>query len=193
MSRPDDERCRHKPEIGAADDARIVLGLEPARAQLDAPRRQPGEAPLELGAARAVARHENHEIREAAARRGGLPAANALLEPRHRVDDDVEVFVLGPARRAHDEADAPAVDAEAREQRLTEPFALDALHRHERGRRPIVEHVRVACTPNRLSRNAASPRDTQRFASTRRASRRSNQRASRTAGCHAPSRRRSSV
>ena len=42
-----------QPEVRAADDARIVLGLEPARAQLDAPRGQTGEAPLELGAARA--------------------------------------------------------------------------------------------------------------------------------------------
>ncbi len=62
-------------EIGAADDARVVLGLEPARAQLDAPRRQAGEPPLELGAPRAVAGHQNHEI-------GKPPRAAAPLPSR---------------------------------------------------------------------------------------------------------------
>ena len=51
-----------QPEVRAADDARVIFGLEPARAQLDAPRRQAGEAPLELGAPRAVAGDEDHQI-----------------------------------------------------------------------------------------------------------------------------------
>jgi hypothetical protein len=48
-------------------------------------------------------------------------------------------------------------------------------------------------TPKRFWRNVASPRETQRFASTRLASRRSNHRAKRTAGCRCPRRRRRSV
>ena len=59
------------------------------------------------------------------------------------------------------------MDAEPREQRLAEPLALAALDRHERRCRPVVEHLRACFTPNRLSRNAARPRDTQRLASTR--------------------------
>src|ERR1035437_172345 len=130
-------------EISAADDARVVFGLQPARAQVDAPRRQPGEAALELGATRAVARHEDHEIREAASRPHRLPAANVLLEPRHGIDDDVEILILGPARRTHDEADEAAADTEAREERLTVSFAIRALERREDRRRPVVEDARL--------------------------------------------------
>ena len=38
-------------EIGAADHARVILGLQPARAQMDAAGREAGKSPLELGAA----------------------------------------------------------------------------------------------------------------------------------------------
>ena len=106
---------------------------------------------------------------------------------------DVEILVLGPARRAHDEADGLGVNAEPREQRL--PVAARArCARSGRTPRPDDRTARARwSTPNRLSRNAARPRDTHRFASTRRASRRSSHRASRTAGCQWPRRSRSSV
>ena len=87
-----------QPEIRAADDARVVFGLEPSRAQLHAPRRQPGEPALELDAPGAVAGHEDDEMRKAAGARARLPSANALLEKPDGFDHDVEVFVLGPAR-----------------------------------------------------------------------------------------------
>src|SRR6266566_3236906 len=41
-----------------------------------------------------------------------LPASYPLLEPDDGLDGDVEVLVFRPARRADDEADAGAADAE---------------------------------------------------------------------------------
>ena len=157
-------------EIGAADDPRVVFGLEEPRAQLNPPRRQPGEPPLELGAARAVARHQNHQLGESPAAVAGLPAANALLEVHDRLDDDVEVLVFGPARRADDEADGAGADAEPGEQRLAEPLAVGTLDRHERRGRPIVEHLRVlhAETGSRETRRGrATPRGSRRPAAHR--------------------------
>ena len=116
-----------------------------------------------------------------------------MLEPDDGVDDHVEILVLGPARRAHDEADRLGVHAEPREQRLPVPLAIAALDRARTADAGRSYSTCALVTPNRLSRNAARPRDTHRFASTRRASRRSSHRASRMAGCQWPRRRRSSV
>ena len=132
-----------QPEVGAPDHARIILGLEPARAQLNPTRRQTGKSPLELGAPLAVAGHEDNEIRKAPAAARGFPAADAMLEPDDGIDDHVEIFVFGPAGRTHDEADGLGMNAEARKQRLPMPLAIDPLDWHERRRRPIVEHMRV--------------------------------------------------
>ena len=63
-----------QPEVGAADHARIVFRLEPARAQLNAPRRQAGEPPFELGAAFAVAGHENDQVRKPPVSAGRPPS-----------------------------------------------------------------------------------------------------------------------
>ena len=186
MSSPDDDRCRHSPRSALPTTRGIVVRLEPSRAQLNPARGQTGEAALELGAARAVAGDEDDEVREPAVHRRRLPPADPLLEPHDGVDHDVEILVLGPARRTHDEADGFAADAEAREQRLAETARV---RRDRSARTPTPGDRRAPLalrTPNRLSRNAARPRDTHRFASTRRASRRSNQRASRTAGCQRP-------
>src|SRR6185295_14433658 len=132
-----------QPEIRAADDAWIILGLEPARAQVHAPRRQTGEPPLELRPPRAVSGDEDDDVRKPARWSRRLPSANPILEPQHGVDDDVEVFVLGPARRADEKPDQRAVDAETREQGLAVALAVGARHRREDRRRAIVEHGRV--------------------------------------------------
>ena len=71
-----------------------------------------------------------------------VPPADPLLEPHHGFNDDVEILVLGPAGGTDDEADRAGANAEAREQRLTEPLAIGAVDRGERRRRPVVEHVR---------------------------------------------------
>src|ERR1700680_2616519 len=94
-----------QPEIRAADDKRIVFGLEPSRAQMDAARGQAREPAFEFGSPGAVAGDQDHEIRKAPRPARRFPAANAIFEPEHGVDDDVEVFVLGPARRTDEEAD----------------------------------------------------------------------------------------
>src|SRR6267154_721709 len=99
-------------EVGAANHARIVVWLEPARAEVDAARLQAGKPALELSAPCSIAGHKDHEIREPASFRRRLPPANALFEARHRLDDHVEVFVLGPARGTDDEADDSAADAQ---------------------------------------------------------------------------------
>ena len=118
-------------EIGGADDARVVLGLEPSRTQLDAPRRQAGEPPLELRAPLTVAGDEHDQICEApVAGLARFPAADAFLDEADGIDDDVEVFVSRPARRADDEADRPgAAHAEPGEQRLPHALAFDVLDR----------------------------------------------------------------
>src|SRR2546423_9287799 len=85
-----------QPEVRATDDARIVLGLEPARAQLDAACWQASKTALELGAARTVAGDEDDQIRKTPRRRCSFPAANAVLETWHGVDNQVEVIVLRP-------------------------------------------------------------------------------------------------
>src|SRR5436190_24064384 len=99
-----------QPEVGAADDLRIVLGLQPSRTQLNPPRRQAGEPALERAAPRAVPRHEDHQIGESASVPRPLPSADALFEPRYGLDHEIEVLVLGPARRADDEACRAAMD-----------------------------------------------------------------------------------
>src|SRR5581483_12381582 len=109
--------------------ARVVVGLEPAGPQLHAPGRQPGEAPLELGAPRAVAGDEDDEIREPPAAAGRLPAADAIFQLHDGVDRDVKVLVLGPAGRAHDESDDPAAETKPREERLPELLARGSLDR----------------------------------------------------------------
>ena len=130
-------------QIGAADHSRIVFRLEPACAQVNTPRRQTGKPPFELDAPGAVTGDENDEIGES--RRGirRLPAADAVLEPPHGIDDDVEVFVFGPACRTHDEAHHAGVDAQAGEQRLPVAFPLDVADWNENRGRPIVQNVRV--------------------------------------------------
>src|SRR6516165_5712443 len=101
-----------QPQIGASHHARVVLRFEPPCAQLDTPRRQPRESPFELGPPGAVARDQNHEVREAAGRRS-LPAADALFEPDDCVDGDVEVLVFGPAGGTYDESGDAAADVQA--------------------------------------------------------------------------------
>ena len=128
-------------EIGAADDARIVFRLEETRAQLNPPRRQTGEAALELGATGAVAGHQDHQLGKPARAAARFPSANALFQPHHRFDDDVEILVLGPARRADDEPDRVRADAEPREERLAEALTVAAIDRRERRRGTIVQHV----------------------------------------------------
>src|SRR5262245_14360237 len=128
-------------QIRAADDARIVLGLEPSCTQLDASRGQTGKAPLEFGAARAVAGDQHDQVRKAAPGRCGFPSANALFEPRNSVDDEIEILVFGPARRTHDETDDAGMHAEPGEERLAEPLALGSLDRHESRGGTIVKHT----------------------------------------------------
>src|SRR5690242_10710080 len=118
-----------KSEIGAADDAGIVFGLEPPRAQMHAPGWQTCEPAFEFGAPPAVACDENREIGKTPCRSTRFPTADPLFEPDHRVDDDVEVLVFGPARRTHDEPGERVVDAKPGQQRLAVPFAIAPLHR----------------------------------------------------------------
>src|SRR5207247_6336588 len=120
-----------------------------------------GKPPLELRAPHAVAGDEHHEIGEAPPGLARFPAANAILDVAHGVDDDVEVFIRRPARRADDEADRTrTAHAEPREQRLTQTLALAVLDRHEHGRGPIVEHARgldaeaIAQGPGQAGRHA---------------------------------------
>ena len=145
MSTPDDDRCRHKPRSALPTTAGIILGLEPARAELHPVRRQPGKSPLEFSAAVAVACHQNHQIRKTARfahRLQGLPATDALLQVPDGVDHQIEVLVGRPAGRTHDEPDgAVAADAEPHEERLPDLLALDAIDRHEHRRGPVVEHA----------------------------------------------------
>src|SRR5688572_8474253 len=108
-------------QIGAADDPRIVLGFEPPCAQLNPARGQAGEPPFELRPPLAIAGDQDDQIRKPALSAGGLPPANAMLERNHRIDDDVEIFVFRPARRANDEADSLAMHAEPSEERLPAP------------------------------------------------------------------------
>ena len=131
-------------DVGAADDEWIFVRLQPPRPQMDAPRRQSGEPPLELGAALAVSGHEDDELWKAAAARHGFPAADPLLEPQHGVGHDVKVFVLGPARWTHDEAGRSADDAHPPEQAEAESLTGRPVHRHEHRCRPVIEHVRVS-------------------------------------------------
>src|ERR1700716_1050210 len=118
-----------EPEIGAADHTRIVLRFEPPGPQVHTPRGQTGEPPLELGPPRAVAGHQDDELGKSHPRIRRLPASNPILEAHHSIDDDVEVFVFRPARRADDETHDADVNTQAGEQRLTVMLALDTLHR----------------------------------------------------------------
>src|SRR5215470_18016733 len=94
-------------EVGAADHPWIILGLEPPGPQVHAAGRQSGKSALELHAPGAVARDEDRQVGESAARTGRcLPTAHAILQPQHRVDHHVEVLVLGPAGWTHHEADS---------------------------------------------------------------------------------------
>jgi hypothetical protein len=86
-------------EVGAADDVRIVVRLEPSGAQVHPSRRESCKPALELDAPGTVAGDENRQIRESAARTGCLPAADAIFEAKHRVDHHIGVLVLRPARR----------------------------------------------------------------------------------------------
>src|ERR1043166_859902 len=129
--------------IRAPDDARIVLGLEPARAKMRPARRQPGETALELDAPLAIARHENRQIGKAPRRTAGFPATNTIFQLQYAVDDDVEVLILSPTGRTNDQADERAVNAESRQQRLAVPLAIRVRHRRENRRRPIVQNVGV--------------------------------------------------
>src|SRR6185503_13236870 len=97
-------------EVGGADDQRVIIGLEKPGAELNATRRQSGEAALELGPARAVAGDEDHQLRESPRAAARFPSANALLEVRDSFDDEIEILVLGPARRTDDEADGAGAD-----------------------------------------------------------------------------------
>src|SRR5436190_6522285 len=127
-------------EVRAADDARVVLGLEPPGAQLHAPRRQARKSPLELGAAAAVAGDENHEVGKAPRRLPCFPSTDALFEVPDGVDHQIEILIRGPARGTHNEANRRRVaDIEPHEQRLPDSLALRAIDWRERGRRPIVE------------------------------------------------------
>ena len=92
-------------QVRDADDTRVVLRLQPSRPELHTPSRQPGEPPLEFLAAPAVAGYQNYELDEPAAILTRLPAADAVLQIPDGLDHDIEVFVLGPARRTDDEAD----------------------------------------------------------------------------------------
>src|SRR4029453_13471771 len=99
-------------DVCPANHQGIFLGLEPARAQMDPTRRQPGEPPFELGAALPVAGYENDELREPLAPpQCRPPPANAFLQPNDGVDDHVEVFVFGPARWTDDEPGRSADNA----------------------------------------------------------------------------------
>src|SRR5581483_8336894 len=95
---PGGRAMQAEAEVGAADHPRIVFRLEPSRAQLNPPRRQPRKPPFELGAPRTVTRNEDDEVRKSAAGSSSLPIADAVFEIRQRADDEIEVFVLGPAR-----------------------------------------------------------------------------------------------
>src|SRR5215475_5219306 len=133
-----------EPEVRAADDARIFLGLQPPRPELNAAGRQPGEPPFELHASRTVAGHQDDKVREAASRRRRLPPANAILEPSDGVNHHVEVLILSPARRTHDETAHAEPDSQTSKQSLTELLALHAIERHEDRRRAVVQHMHLA-------------------------------------------------
>src|SRR5262249_37734138 len=128
-------------EIGAADHARILFGLEPAGPELNTPRRQPGEPALELHAPRAVSGDQDDEIGKPSSGRRRFPTANAVLEAADRVDHHVEILVLGPAGRTHDESADTEPHAETSEQSLTELLALHAIERHEYRGGPVVQDV----------------------------------------------------
>ena len=82
-------------EIGAANDARIFLGLQPAGAQLHAASRKTGEQPLETLAASAVAGDQQDKIGESSSSRGGFPPANAIfeLERQLKINEDVLRYI----------------------------------------------------------------------------------------------------
>src|SRR5436305_6516360 len=99
-------------QVGAADHARVVLWFEPARAQMNAPGGQAREPALEFRAPAAVTGHEDHQVGESPRRAAGFPSSNAIFQPAHGIDDDVEVFVFRPTRRTDDDADDGRMDTE---------------------------------------------------------------------------------
>src|SRR5580765_4653301 len=107
-----------EPEVGAADHVGIVLGLEPPGAQVYPARRESCKPAHELDAPGAVAGNENRQVGEPAARTGGLPTTDTILQPKHGIDHDIEVLVLCPAGRAYDESDRAGMNAQPRQQRL---------------------------------------------------------------------------
>ena len=83
-------------DVCAPDDGRILIGLEPTGSQVHTSRAEARKAPGKLRAPGAVASHQNDDRGKAPASTTRLPHADLLLQILHRVDDDVEVLVLGP-------------------------------------------------------------------------------------------------
>src|SRR5262249_51421897 len=92
-----------EPEVGASDHARSLFGVEPARPRVRAPRGKPCKSALERGAGSALPGDKDDERGNPPVRTRGFPSADAIFKTQHRVDDDVEVFVFGPAGRTDDE------------------------------------------------------------------------------------------
>src|SRR5206468_10069628 len=90
-------------KISAANNARVIFGLEPPGAQLNAAGGQSGESPFEFSAPYAVAGHENHQIGKPARRLPRFPTADPILEMTDRFDHEIEILVGRPARRTNDE------------------------------------------------------------------------------------------
>ena len=187
MSSPDEDRWRHSPEIGAA------------RRRADSPRaRATASRSWTRRAGRPAKRRSNwtrrapspvtriDQVGKPAPGRRRFPSANAIFEPQHGVDDDVEILVFGPARRTHDEADDASAHTEPREQRLPELLAL-ARDRAARRPRPADRRAHAPAARRSGSRGMTPGRARPtELASTRRASRRSYQRASRPPDASGP-------
>ncbi len=87
---------QRQAEIGGADEARILLRLEPRRAQQDTLEAERGETTLVLGAPWTVAGDDDR-------RRRPILGAEPCVPGDRRLDEQIEVLVGAPTGRAHDE------------------------------------------------------------------------------------------
>ena len=156
-------------EVGAADDPRVVLGLEPARAKLDPARRQAGEPAFELGAPGAIARDEHDEIREP-------PLVSPASQSRMRssrwraasMTRSKSSSAVQPVGQTMNPSVAVLRMPRRDEERLAYLFAFEPLDRREGRRRPVVEHAhRVLGAVPQLEAFGEKPREPPRDAQVR--------------------------
>jgi hypothetical protein len=148
-------------EVSAADDSRIIFGLEPTRTQLDSPRREARKAALELSTSSPVTSDQDNQVRKTPGRRRRFPASNPILETSDGLNRDVEVLILSPARGADEKSHDTRPHAQPGKERLPELLALSAVDGFEDRGRTIVKNARTAHAKSALQKRGESTRHTQ--------------------------------